>query len=274
MSIPNEPTFVVQPADGPIGPVVVRILVEAPDQTPEPIGTGVWIVGHMVLTARHNVECIIKRFGGPGPDGAIQEYTIRLYQVLPSRDYAIWEVRRVWCSPGSDLALLHVGLWGYTAEAPPNPAYGLRMSVAQPKIGDRVAAFGFHSITTASSRNSDGTLHLDLDGVPQATSGVVTDIHPTGRDSAMYPFPCFAVNARFDAGMSGGPVFDEEGCLIGIICGSLPGDETSPHVSYVATLAPLFSMQIDAKVKDQPVSAAAYPVADLVRAGVLSVVGF
>ena len=37
----------------------------------------------------------------------------------------------------------------------------------------------------------------------------------------MLPFPCYHVGARFDAGMSGGPVFDEYGSLCGLVCASL-----------------------------------------------------
>jgi hypothetical protein len=71
----------------------------------------------------------------------------------------------------------------------------------------------------------------------------------------MLSFPCFQVNARFDHGMSGGPVFDETGCLVGVICASLPGEDGAEHVSYVAGLAPMLDMSImrpPAKARGDP----------------------
>lgn len=272
MGIPEEPSFKVQPPDGSISQFVLRILVEQPDVEPVPIGTATWVAGHLVLTARHNIEHIVKNFGAR-KDGSIEDYAVRLYQVLPNCDYAVWQVFSIWCAEDSDLALMHVGLWGHTGETPPDPAFSLRMSIGQCKLGDKVAGFGFHSITARTSQNADGSTHLDVNDVPQATTGVITDLFPDGRDRSMLPFPCFAVNARFDAGMSGGPIFSEKGRLIGVIVATLPGEGDTPHTSYVATLEPLLNMRIDAKQTGKPRPVAPYPVLDLVRDGILAVDG-
>ncbi len=201
----------------------------------------------------------------------ITNYSVRLYQVWPNADYAIWEIREAWCSGESDLALLSLSLWGHSGEHPPDPAFGILMRGLPPLKGSKISGFGYHSITTKIERHPDGNYHLDLNDIPQATTGQVTDVFPLRRDSALYSFPCFQVNARFDHGMSGGPVFDEEGKLVGIICGSLESTEREESVSYVATIWPALRILINGKKAGHPKPTQPYPAIDLAIDGTLSV---
>jgi Trypsin-like peptidase domain len=222
--IPLLPTFKVQPADTPIAQFALRLTVELPHQNPEPVGTAVWICGHLVLTARHNIEHILRKHGAGAAreEGReVQAYSIRLYQVFAGRKYAIWEVRQAWLSRESDLALLNVVLWQSSHPESLDPAVGLLMRGLPPPVGSKVAGFGHHSQTANITFGEGDDYHLEMNGVPQTTTGVVEDVFEVARDSGLYNFPCFQVNARFDPGMSGGPVFDEAGRLVGIISGSL-----------------------------------------------------
>ena len=72
--------------------------------------------------------------------------------------------------------------------------------------------------------------------------------------------------------MSGGPVFDESGNLVGIICGSLESEEETEEVSYVAAIWPMLRILIDGKRVGQAPPPAKYPAIDLALDGVLSVV--
>lgn len=275
MPIADIPTFQEQSPTTPASQFALRILVEGNNITPDPIGTAVWVCGHLVLTARHNIEYIQRKYSQDGVKDGIHEvsnYAIRLYQILPGPDYAIWEVRSISCSPMSDLALMHVVLWGYSSEQPPNPAFGLSMRGLPPDVGAKIAGFGYHSIqAVATPKENSNDYHLDLNDVPQATTGLVTAVFPERRDSAMYNFPCFQVNARFDAGMSGGPVFNEQGQLIGIISGNLPADENAEDVSYVASIWPMLRILIDFKKAGQPQPTERYPAIDLALEGLLHV---
>jgi hypothetical protein len=273
-SIPDVPTFVVQPPSTPVSQFALRILVEATSIEPEPIGTAVWIAGHLALTAKHNIDYILREYCPTLTQKSTAEtdsIAVRFYQVLPGPDYAIWELRTAWCSAESDLALLHLAPWGHTAKQSPDPAFGIRMKGLLPVPQSRIAGFGYHSSKTSITRHADGNYHLDLNDIPQATTGVVTAVFPDGRDRGMYPFPCFQVNAKFNSGMSGGPVFDETGHLIGVICGSLPAVANEDDVSYVAAIWPMFRILIDAKVANRPKPTDKYPAIDLALAGVLSV---
>jgi hypothetical protein len=40
------------------------------------------------------------------------------------------------------------------------------------------------------------------------------------RDCALLKFSCFETNARFDPGMSGGPIWNERGFVCGVVCAS------------------------------------------------------
>jgi hypothetical protein len=64
----------------------------------------------------------------------------------------------------------------------------------------------------------------------------------------MLQFPCFRTDARFDPGMSGGPVFNNStGHLCGVICSSMPGTTNDAgHLSYASSLWPVTGTQIDA----------------------------
>jgi hypothetical protein len=80
----------------------------------------------------------------------------------------------------------------------------------------------------------------------------------------MLPFPCFEIEARFDPGMSGGMVIDENGALCGLICASLQhGDPYAPPVSYVASLWPMLKTVISANRSGNYVQDVFYPVIDL-----------
>lgn len=84
-----------------------------------------------------------------------------------------------------------------------------------------------------------GAAHLfDVDARCSATHGTVEQVHPERRDSFMINFPSFQANAKFAAGMSGGPVVSgASGGVCGVVCsGMLSDDEVLSYTSY-ATLA-------------------------------------
>jgi hypothetical protein len=88
----------------------------------------------------------------------------------------------------------------------------------------------------------------------------------------MLPFPCFEVEARFDPGMSGGMVLDEQGALCGLICASLHTDDpNAPPISYVASLWPMLKTVISVDRGDRFPRGVSYPVIDLAIDGLVAV---
>jgi hypothetical protein len=68
--------------------------------------------------------------------------------------------------------------------------------------------------------------------------------HEVSRDRVLMPFPCFQINARFDGGMSGGPLVDRSGRICGIVSRSFEG----LPVGYAAIPWPLLKTPLEGQM--------------------------
>jgi len=101
--------------------------------------------------------------------------------------------------------------------------------------------------------------------------GYVKDVHQVQRDRLKLTYPCYQVNARFDGGMSGGPVLDDDGKLCGVICSTYPPfSEDEEHASYVATLWPAMAISMNIDVKTGQRQPEYYPLLKLVELNVIN----
>lgn len=76
-------------------------------------------------------------------------------------------------------------------------------------------------------------------------------MYPLKRDSARLPFPCFHTNARFDHGMSGGPIINERGDVRGVVCSSFPLVEDNPeYISYGSLIWPALGTSIEVAMSE------------------------
>ena len=66
---------------------------------------------------------------------------------------------------------------------------------------------------------------------------------PSGRDQVLVPQPSFQVGARFEPGMSGGPVFDEAGLVIGVVSSGM-SDGARPYGT-ASLIAPILPLQLE-----------------------------
>ncbi|CAM5209283.1 hypothetical protein CDEN61S_03860 [Castellaniella denitrificans] len=87
------------------------------------------------------------------------------------------------------------------------------LQVALPLVGDRLWAFGYrhHGFEAETSRLT-----------PLVSSGLVTAVFPDGRGERM-PAACIEVAMDTIGGMSGGPVANDDGYVIGIVSSSFDG---------------------------------------------------
>jgi hypothetical protein len=166
-------------------------------------------------------------------------------------------VRKIWSAPWSDLALLLVDNVAMAPDGKPLPP--LAMTMLPPSLGAEVRAFGYpHSTADVA----DESVTISRRGT--TSIGNVIEIHHDGRDSARLSWPCIRVNARFDAGMSGGPVFNTRGELCGVISSNMPPSAPDEeHISYVTLLWPLLGVTLDIPRDGRPPGR--YPVLELAR---------
>jgi len=109
----------------------------------------------------------------------------------------------------------------------------LRLTGKWPKVGDEVMAIGFPELGSIKDRAIDAEV---LSERMYGSIGRVTAVLSSGREHR--PWPTFAVDSHWPGGMSGGPVFNQDGEVIGLVSSS---DEPGSHdaQSYAFWLAPI-----------------------------------
>lgn len=140
-------------------------------------------------------------------------------------------VSRIWSPalPGSDpIAALQgrpdyqaIDLAFLTTQTPSLSAVRnlrLRSNPPQPKPGDVVVAIGYPRIETFKGSQDEARTTIS-EGM-KAAYGRVVQLHPHGRDRSN-PTPVFEIEANWPSGMSGGPVFNSEGEVIGLVSRSI-----------------------------------------------------
>jgi hypothetical protein len=269
--------FERQDAATPLSEIAFRLVVNFYTDEPRIIGTATAIAPFLLISARH---VLFPKWDGQTArnmslaDVDFETDHIAAVQIVPGPEYIVWDVRTGWADPAADFVLLHLGTNpGRSAHDQPFSWRLPRINPFAPTIGERIAAFGYRNSAMTISKNPDGSNHIAVNDDPMMSVGVVRDIHQIQRDRHSLPFPCYQVNARFDGGMSGGPVFDETGCLCGLVCSGVAGSECDGEpVSYVTTLWPLFRIKISADRGDQYPRGIWYPIIELARGGQIAVV--
>lgn len=115
--------------------------------------------------------------------------------------------------------------------APPLP---VRLSGRRPEVGDRVMATGYPELTCLEHEEPGKAIRFTER--MYGAVGTITGLLPQGRGIS-YPWPLIEVEAHWRSGMSGGPVFNEQGEVIGLVSFSLEPDGDLPGVGYATDLA-------------------------------------
>ena len=255
----------------PLSEVALRLVVNCYTDSAFVVGTATVICGNLLVTARHVLDQVWDTPPTEKSANQIKKHLAAI-QLLPGPEYIIWDVVDGFADPASDIALLRLGT--NPGRSHPKSTHQWRqphVNPFAPEVGERVMAFGYRNSAIQVSKNAEGGPHIELNDEPITSVGLVREIYEMRRDQRL-PFPCYQVSARFDRGMSGGPVYDETGCLCGLVCSNVEGSHIDGEpVSYVTTLWPIFRAIINMDRGDAYPRGVRYAAIDLARGGQISV---
>jgi hypothetical protein len=174
------------------------------------------------------------------------------YDLGPEGEIAdLLPITRVSYRPEFDLAVLQVLLGEVNGKPIRFPAH--KISPACPPVGERVLTLGYSRFDShRSESDKSDQLAYEAQQNFSASGGEVTDVHPTGRDRVMLPFPSFETDCRYDGGMSGGPVIaSSNGAVCGVVCSGIAlSDDYEGHTSYASAIAPALALDVLVKTEE------------------------
>ena len=91
----------------------------------------------------------------------------------------------------------------------------------RPSVGERVMAFGFADLDSGSPDDTDEDRPMQQ--YLYGSVGLITDIEPAD-ESRGRPWPILRIDANWPGGMSGGPVFNGAGHVIGLVSSGFTGE--------------------------------------------------
>lgn len=152
----------------------------------------------------------------------------------------LWKVRKITHSPNTDIGIL--GLEPASIIHPNASFYRSVITTQLPQIGEQVTIFGFRASQNAFEITEAPLQHLS--GEVLVCVGSVAQIFHKGRDSIMIRWPSLEITCPTWGGMSGGPVFNEKGMLIGLLSSSFASD-SNDGPSYVSLVLPALSTKFE-----------------------------
>jgi hypothetical protein len=185
-------------------------------------GSAVLVAPGIALCAAHVVEPRMADLQA-GPMTA-------MCQGITSHGLVLWRVKHVTFVPNTDLVILGLLL---ASDLPPDRVFlQARMTTRTPAIGDEILLCGFRAAEAEFAVLADG---IEARGEVRISKGKISNTFPIGRDRGIMPWPALEVACPARGGMSGGPAFDSQGRLIGLVCSSidLPDED---GISYVSML--------------------------------------
>ena len=174
-------------------------------------------------------------------------------------------------SGGSDLALLRAGM---LRDGEPHMFPVCRLSARVPRTGTRVLAMGYARSNVAADTETTRVRRIAFARSLSVSTGEVLQVYREGRDTfrdldgrprGTMPTVCFQTSARFDGGMSGGPVMDENGAICGIVSTGGAFDDCS----FASATPLLFTLGVPHDDEDDVLT-----VYQLAQAGVVAVDGY
>lgn len=205
----------------------------------------------LMMTARHVIDHAIElQRGTPGSWIGVQYVGPSAGQDVPDLLGGPMPISSASINAALDLALLQHPLPHDGAGPMPLKLPALPLRPRLPAVGAEVIALGYNLFDFEFDGMDSSRVVMAGQQEFAVARGQVTEVFPSCRDSAMLHFPSFQTDARYDAGMSGGPVIDvRTGRVVGVVCSSYEGESDSTgYVSFASALAPAFALEVLAEV--------------------------
>jgi hypothetical protein len=196
-------------------------------------GTAIMVAPGVALCAKHVFDDYLS-------ETAKTVGTTFCFRIAKSGAQA-WLVTRLQVVPRTDLCILGLEYQSVLAAAPIFRQASITTRL--PKVGEQLIISGFRASSPVFESKGGGS--IDLSAEMLICSGVVTAQYPTasGRDRVTAPWPCIEVDCPSWGGMSGGPVLDQRGFIVGLISrGWNCADDPSPMLT--ALLWPALGLEM------------------------------
>ena len=267
----NDKIYIKSEGWDPIKEFVSPILYTLNENDYKCIGTLVILRPGLAITAKHVIQEYMKDCRITATSGEHNGlYPLLTYQSSEEgKSDASWFIEKCFLSPATDIAYLKLKPGNKNALDIINDQNQtikiITMDLNLPKVGSKIFGYGYPKSEVEKN---------NIKIFPHTTGGKVTKIHERERDSAFVNYPSFEWDARTDGGMSGGPVFNESGKLVGIISTGYETENHEKDFSYVALLWPSMNTKIIFDRADYPnLNGQYYPIIELARDKHLSVNG-
>jgi S1-C subfamily serine protease len=185
-------------------------------------GTGFFIADQgLFMTAKHVLRGFVEKDTDRNPTD--------IFPLLANNGSPLRSIKKVFWKNDSDVAVALLD------QLNQKNAF-LKLSSSVCRKGDFIYTYAFPVSQIEQLGESPGRLpSLDI------FSGILEEEYPQGRDTRMLPNPCWKTNLPIHAGASGGPVFNQEGKVIGLNNSSLNID---PSCSFISTLDHIMDLKI------------------------------
>lgn len=209
------------------------------------VGTAFLIApGGVAVTARHVIDEAVERVEqNPGAEVAVlwvgsgsdvDDIQDLLGGLIPVYQRAVDGNR-------SDLALLRISTIRRDGGVYALPI--LRLSAGLPRRGRKLCALGYTKFEVESDTTALDQRLITIAQDLHYSTGEIIKVYPDGRDTTMLPTACFETSARFDPGMSGGPVFGPEGVVFGVVSSGMAHDDG--YTSFASATPFVFTLGVN-----------------------------
>jgi len=227
-----------------------------------PLGTGFAIgADGFIMTAKH----VIENFTTPkvqrrGKNGFYKEFSLWVFQLTGQKHKTgsykgeivggLRPITKAWFSKELDIAIC----WLSGAKSKKHNKFlrlpCVKLSPGVPKIGEHILGFGYYGSTgEITSKILDNKRVANYFQNTAFTQGKIIEIFSPKRDAVMLDFPCFQTDARFEPGMSGGPIFRENGSVCGVICSGGLGEDKNGYIEFASLIWPAMGISIETNFK-------------------------